>query len=575
MADTAKGTVYGKREGSGLAQVFPQQANPLAVFLNQKKNAQVLGAKRKLADDAARAKRDTAWDKLEADVPNPEYWKEMTKSIQTEREGIKNFYIKARESGIDMNDARFKREQARRLSEFQQNADRTFKYKQSLEEALEAADSDHYTTEMKSAIRDQYFDAKGTWKGVDNVDRESVFDPLKNVQYYNRANIGRDFVKNVPNKVREMYSTYYDNIGKKFDIDQFNSDIYELEDGKIIMENGMPKIKLSDHVMNAARADEEISNILAFETRGLEDKPERRKQKELQVMEKLLRPWSKTELKESGKGAGSNSRGSGYQGSLNLSPAKEYDIADYKDAAINGLVGTRGVNLDAPNLGRRSTFLEFEVEDPDDGSTSTIAADVEINAFQKIGDDNYKMSISYKNPDSKQVTTSDIPFDNQMEQYVRNVISKDAVLLNEFDSVISELKKSKIGKIYRDDNKINGVVTSLNPELTGEEFTVENVNEILEKSKAGVRASSVDNAGRWGNVGHHNNQKYIKIDGKEYWLPYYEDGERVTTYDSVYGMGSEIEDDEEELKALLFNSSQENFIRHETGEDRKTNKYGT
>ena len=175
MADTPESSVYRGREGTGLAQVFGQAPDPLAMYYKLQKDQQQQEAIAAEQQRLQKEKRDkTLWDlvNVNPDKAFAPMNKEMIGMVKGHRDKMYNYVA----NGGDPDDYGFKIGVKNGWDEINDFAARSNHIKDVIKETSEMIKDDPYLDSKYyfSKLNDQYLDTEGNALPLDMVDEDSI-----------------------------------------------------------------------------------------------------------------------------------------------------------------------------------------------------------------------------------------------------------------------------------------------------------------------------------------------------------------------------------------------------------------
>lgn len=249
-------------QGRGQAGVFGGSVSPLQVYLQQGANRQ---RRQQQLYEEDRKKRDDLIGDLRKF--NPEkvwepFYDELNQYVQ---KNVRDYAYGALEKGVPT--PRINSELDRRQGEATTFANKINWLKSQHTDIGARIDKDQYLDPnyYHPKLNDMFFNGRVA-KPVNDIDTnnaEAIFDDSKG---YRVQNIVNDFLKGLPQKINEHYTSYFDQLGKMYNIEETGTKLglQYTPDGKVIVDprTQQPKINMTDDVYTQALGNKYLTNIL-------------------------------------------------------------------------------------------------------------------------------------------------------------------------------------------------------------------------------------------------------------------------------------------------------------------------
>ena len=289
MAETADSTVFGRREGSGAAQILGDYINPLKVLMTQEASKKAEEA----AKATAKAERDKRFSELMDWAPD-QRWDPFDRQVRDAAKNVLSFQSGAYSQGINPDDPKF-RMQLRGLQDQANLVASKSNYLKGVYDEVrktynEGDRSNYFNTAYyDQKLNDVFMDENGNGKSILNISTEDARNVINDPAGYNIEAIARDFVDGLPEQLMETYQKKADKLGEFFDTEEFKSKIFVKDkNGKLLFDdNNNPMLKVSPEVYRAAMQDDLIKNYVNSYAQG-------NKEKEMEILKDILTPYDPT-----------------------------------------------------------------------------------------------------------------------------------------------------------------------------------------------------------------------------------------------------------------------------------------
>lgn len=249
-------------QARGQAGVFGGSVNPLQVYLQQGANRQ---RREQQLYEEERKKRDDLIGDLRKF--NPEkvwepFYDELNQYVQ---KNVRDYAYGALDKGVPV--SQINAQLDRRQGEATTFANKINWLKSQHADIGGRIDKDQYLDPnyYHSKLNDMFFNGRNA-KPVNEIDTnnaEAMFDDSKGYRFQNVIN---DFLKGLPQKINEHYTSYFDQLGKMYNIEETGTKLglQYTPDGKVIIDprTQQPKISMTDDVYTQALGNKYLTNIL-------------------------------------------------------------------------------------------------------------------------------------------------------------------------------------------------------------------------------------------------------------------------------------------------------------------------
>jgi len=266
--NTASNLVFRGAEGTGAAQIFGREGNPLKALAQVKANE---------ANQATLLqKRKEARDKKMADLAEwapDERWAPFDEQVRTMAEDLMGWEVEQIQAGADTSDVGFTRQVKSLQNKANLVASKSNHMKTVFDDVrktyTEGDKKDYFQTKhYDELLNDVFMDENGNGNPIDQINLDDARSILDDPEGYNITAITNDFIAELPEKSKEFYSGLATKLGQGFEQSKFMTKVLQFApDGSLEFDdNNQPVLRLAPEVIREAMNNDLLGRWVDYET---------------------------------------------------------------------------------------------------------------------------------------------------------------------------------------------------------------------------------------------------------------------------------------------------------------------